>query len=199
VYGRDLPRQKDTRPDDWRRDTVNHDHAWFTREEARSMVPAEPRVGERYPASAGIVQRLARFHLLDSVRGETPMWREEEVRRAEMTVEVTGVSPELVELRLEGSIRNVSAGAWAVRPFREILENAERGFDCRLDGWLRYDRRHERFERFDVIAVGMRWGGSEHNCRWDDLDPAPMAIAFELAGDTPRDRTPPQGSGAAYW
>ena len=127
------------------------------------------------------------------------MWREEEIHRAEMTVEVTDVTVETIDLRLEGAVRNAGQGAWAIRPFGEVRGETERGFDCRLGGCLRYDRRHDRFSRFDLIVLGMRWGGSEHNCRWDDLDPAPMGIAFELAGDTPSVRTPPQGSGAAYW
>lgn len=136
VYARDLPRDVDTRPDDWRRNAVNYDHSWFTREEASSLVPETPAVGQMYPVPPGIVRRLARFHLLDNVRGETPMWREDEVRRAEMTIEVTGVGPETVALRLEGAVRNVGHGVWAIRPFGERLTGAERGFDCRLLGCL---------------------------------------------------------------
>src|SRR5438876_6440199 len=37
VYARDLPRRNETRPDDWRRDAINYDHAWFTRGEAHSL------------------------------------------------------------------------------------------------------------------------------------------------------------------
>ena len=199
VYTRDLPRAVDTRPDDWRRDAVNYDHAWFTREEAEGLLPPDASVGSRFPVPVAIVRRLARFHLLDNVRGETPMWREEEVRSAEMTVEVAAASPESVELRLEGGVQNLARGTWAVRPFAEPLSDAERGFDCRLRGFLRYDRSRARFVRFDLLAVGMRWGGSEHNMRWDDLDPAPMGVAFELAGSQPGDRTPPQGISAGYW
>jgi hypothetical protein len=61
VYARDLPRENDTRPDDWRRAAINYDHAWFSREEARSLVPKEPSVGSRYPAPPAFVRRLARF------------------------------------------------------------------------------------------------------------------------------------------
>jgi hypothetical protein len=199
VTTRDLPRAADTRPDDWRRDAVNYDHAWFTREEAESLIPPDPEVGTRCPVSPAIVRRLARFHLLDNVRGETPMWREEEVRRAEMTVAVTAVWPESVELCLDGAVRNIARGTWAVHPFVEPLPETERGFDCGLQGFCTYDRCRARFTRFDLLAVGRRWGGSEHNMRRDDLEPAPMAVAFELAGNQPADRTPPQGSSADYW
>jgi hypothetical protein len=199
VYTRDLPRAVEPAPADWRRDAVNYDHAWFTKEEVASLVPSDPQVGLEYPVPAAIVRRLARFHLLDNVRGETPMWRAEEVQHAEMVLTITAVRPDRIELRLDGAVRNVARGTWAVRPFRERLSQAERGFDCRLLGFLDWDRAHAQFNRFDLLAVGTRWGGSEHNLRWDDLDPAPMGIAFELAEDRPWDRIPPQGSSADYW
>jgi hypothetical protein len=199
VYSRDLPRAVETRPADWRREAVNFDHAWFTRQEADSLVPEGVAPGSRYPVPAAIVRRLARFHLLDNVRGETPMWRDGEVERAEMTLEITSVGPDGVDLRLEGAVRTTARGSWAVRPFRERLAQAERGFDCRLMGFLCHDLSSSRFVRFDLLAMGIRWGGSEHNVRWDDLDPAPMGVALELAGNQPRDRVPPQGSSADYW
>jgi hypothetical protein len=199
VYSRDLPRTVETRPDDWRRHAVNTDHAWFTREEALSLLPPHPSPGDRFPAPALFVQRLARFHLIDNVRGETPMWRTEEVQHATMSLEVASVTPGQIELRLEGAVRCVGHGKWAVRPFREKLDSTERGYDCELAGFLTFDRTNSRFTRCDILAVGTRWGGSEHNVRYDDLDAAPMAVAFELAGDTPTDHTPPQGSSSAYW
>lgn len=199
VYTRDLPRPGDPRPPHWRRDAMNMDHAWLTREEAAALLPADPSIGSRFPVPPAVVRRLARFHLLDNVRGETPMWKEEEVRQAEMTLEVTEVRPERIELRLHGAVRNVASGTWAVRPFAERLNDTERGFDCRLQGFLSYDRVRGRFVRFDLLAVGNRWGGSEHNVRWDDMAPAPMAVAFELASDRAWDRIRPQGARADYW
>jgi hypothetical protein len=199
VYARDLPRAVETRPADSRRDAVNYDHAWFTKEEVASLVPPDARLGEQYPVPDRFVRRLARFHLLDNVRGETPMWRAEQVQRAEMRVMVTDARADNLELRLDGSVCSVARGTWAVRPFRERLADTERGFDCRLLGFLHWDRSRAQFVRFELLAVGIRWGGSEHNLRWDDLDPAPMGVAFELAGDRAWDRIPPQGTYADYW
>ena len=51
AVARDLPRVADRRPDDWRKIAWNFDYAWFTRDEARAMVP-EPRAigtGGRHP------------------------------------------------------------------------------------------------------------------------------------------------------
>ena len=199
VTTRDLPRDVDTRPDDLRRRAFNHDYAWFTREEAASIVPNEPRVDQRVPVPWPIVRRIARFHLLDSARGETPSWREESVEIAEVTVEVTGVEGSRVEARLEGRIRNHAQGTWAVRAFQPPEPDRDRGFDARLLGFLTYDRATVAFTRFDVLAVGTRWGGTEHNGRYDDLAPAPMGVLFELAGSLPRDRTPPHANLADYF
>jgi hypothetical protein len=199
VYTRDLPRAVETGPAGARRDAVNYDHAWFTKEEAASLVSSDVRVGTQYPVPVPIVRRLARFHLLDNVRGETPMWRAVEVQRAEMMLTVTAARSDRMELRLDGAVCSAARGVWAVRPFRERLSDAERGFDCRLAGFLQWDPVRAGFVRFDLLAVGTRWGGSEHNVRWDDLGPAPMGVAFELAEDGPWDRIPPQGSSAGYW
>ncbi|MGH2350378.1 MAG: hypothetical protein ACRDJN_02035 [Chloroflexota bacterium] len=194
VFLRDLARHDDGREPDWRSRAVNYDYAWFTKEEARSLVPSTPRAGTRQDVPWPIARRLARFHLLDAVRGETPSWREDEVRSARLWTEVVAVDGPRVELRLGGTVLNAATGTWAVRPFREKVAGRTRGYHCRLRGNLTYDRSREAFTRFDVLAVGDRWGGTEHNVRWDDLAPAPLGIAFELAGTAPRDRTPPHAN-----
>lgn len=48
------------------------------------------------------------------------------------------------------------------------------------------------FERFDMIAVGSRWGATTYNFRFDDLGPAPIGFAFEIGSDSLFDQTPPQ-------
>lgn len=194
VYSRDLPRAVDTRPADWRVRAVNYDFAWFTRDEMLSLLPPRPHEGQRYAVPWPVVRRLARFHLLDNVRGETPAWKEDEVRAAAMMIEVVAVEPPLVHLRLDGTVLNVARGTWAVRPFYEKYPDMERGYHCRLYGCLTFDQAQQRFVRFDVLAVGDRWGGTEHNVRWDDLDPAPLGIAFELSGDVPQERIPPHAN-----
>ena len=46
-----------------------------------------------------------------------------------------------------------------------------------------FDVERGRFTRFDLVAIGTRWGGTTHNARGRDLDPAPVGYAFTLAGD----------------
>ncbi|MBI3970184.1 MAG: hypothetical protein HY332_02745 [Chloroflexi bacterium] len=191
---RDLPRPASHPIPQARPDAINFDYAWFTKAEMPLFLPSVPRRGERVDLPWPIVRRLARFHLLDSVRGETPPWREDHVRHARISVEVTAVEDTRVYLRLEGAVLNQQEGAWAIRPFRQKWDGLARGYDCRLLGDLVYDTKSQQFERFDLLAVGERWGGTEHNARQEDLLPAPMGIAFERAGNTPVDRTPPHAN-----
>ena len=193
---RDLPRPADHPTPQVRPEAINFDYAWFTKDEAKLFLPGTLEVGARVELPRAIVRRLARFHLLDSVRGETPAWREENVVHARLQTEVTGVDGSQVHLRLTGSVLNQQAGTWAVRPFRQKWENLTRGYDCALYGELVYDTSAERFTQFDLVASGDRWGGTEHNNRQEDQLAAPMATAFQLAGDTPADRTPPH---AGIW
>ncbi len=71
----------------------------------------------------------------------------------------------------------------------------------RLLGQATWDPAARRFTALEAVALGPRWGGSEHNIRMHDLGPAPMAVLFELAdGSALGDGTPPQGmSSGGYW
>ena len=196
---RDLPRPEGHPSPQVRPEAVNFDYVWFTADEVRDFLPGSMQVGARAELPARIVRRLARFHLLDSVRGETPPWRDEDVRSATMTTEIVAVDGDRVQLLLEGAVENSQTGTWAIAPYQERREGRERGYTCRLRGELTFDTRRGVFERFDLLAVGDRWGGTEHNNRQDDLPSSPMGIVFQLADDTPADRTPPHANLRDYF
>ena len=81
----------------------------------------------------------------------------------------------------------------------ELLEGAEGGLAA-LQGEAVWDRGAERFTSFELLATGLRQGTNQYNNRSDDLGPAPMGIAFQLAGSAPRHRTPPhQIWHRGYW
>ena len=193
VTSRDLPRPDDQRPAGWPRDAVNFDYAWFTVEEARQFLPEEVRPGAEQQLPWPLVRRLARFHLLDNVRGETPAWREGDALSATIQTTVLAVEGGRAALRLDGTVSNATHGTWALRPFGERRET-ERGYEAVLRGRLLYNLAAGRFHSFRAVATGPRWGGSEHNIRWEDMGPAPLGIAFELAGDSPAERTPPHAN-----
>jgi hypothetical protein len=197
LAARDLPREVDTRKDDWRKQAWNLDYAWFTRDEARSMVPEPRTVGSQTAVPFEIVRRLARFHLRDFVRGEPSVWPDEAIRRAELIAEILedkghGLAEPsgLTRLRLRGAILLRWETRW-VRPEDGEERRSDTGFDATLVGEATWDEARGAFTAFDLVAAGPRWGTNQYNNRADDLGPEPMGIAFTLAGAEPRDRTPP--------
>lgn len=202
VYSRDLPRPRGesagAERDDWRLRAWNLDHAWLTADEVRSLIPSDPAAGKSYPVPWPIVRRLARFHLIDNVRGEVSMWREEDVKEAVLTATVERVDGARIAVRLAGRVLNKARGAWSIEGNGPAV-GTERGYDAQLLGYAAFDRERAVVERFDLVAIGSRWGATQYNVRGDDLGPAPLGIAFELAAGVAADRTPPQGSGWDYF
>jgi hypothetical protein len=199
VNSRDLPR--DDRPDDWRGQAWNQDYAWFRSDEARGFLPEQPKVGDRHEVPAPLVRRLARCHLIDNVRGQTSPYRDGDIERAELAATVTAVEGDVVSLHLEGRTRTVAEGRWSIAGFRDMdsPSQQQRGYEARLLGRARFDLQSGRFEEFELVAHGTRWGGTQYNGRADDLQPAPLGIAFLLAGDSPAERVAPAFLYAYGW
>jgi hypothetical protein len=190
LAARDLPREVDTRKDDWRKHAWNLDYAWFAPEEARALVPDGHVPGSRRHAPRSVIRRLGRFHLRDFVRGEPPAWPAEAIRHGELTSEIVEVSGAQVRLALRGHIRLEWQHRW-VRPEDGEERRYDAGYDAALAGEATWDDHQGVFTSFELVASGPRWGTAQYNNRADDLGPAPMGIAFSLAGSEPRDRTPP--------
>jgi hypothetical protein len=165
------------------------DHVWLTRAEWQSLVPAEPRKGQRFAMPDRLARRLLRFHLLDNTRGEPDYWRPGDVRKYELSWQVTGVSDRAIDLELTGQ---------ALLATEADPKSARRGYDVGLRGQLRYDRSKKAVKRFDVVAVGEHWGEGPHTRRARP-GRTPLGVAFELsAGADPADRVPPQAAREAH-
>jgi hypothetical protein len=90
-----------------------------------------------------------------------------------------------VELRLEGA---------ALLATDADVGKADRGYDCRLLGYLKYDKARDSMDRFDVVAVGDFWGGGPYS-RHPRPGRTPLGIAFELSpGTSLADQVPPGGA-----
>ncbi len=164
----------------------NRDFAWFTRAEARAWLPADPRPGDERAVPADSARRLVRFHLVDNVRGQTLPYAEDEVREAELLIAVVSRVGSTVELALRGSTDAVAAGTWLLgenlwEPRREFA----RGIATRLRGRATYDLEREAFTRFELVAIGRRFGRSQFNHRRDD-PPSLIGFHFTLARSKPR-------------
>ena len=184
---RDLPRTDDMPPSDTR---WNLDYIWIRRDEARTLVPEPLAVGERRAAPWPVMRRLARFHLRDFVRGEPFNWPEEAIEHAVLESEIVEVTGSQVRLALRGSVRIEHLVEW-FEPQVDEDRRSDAGYDCALYGEATWDEARGAFTAFELVATGQRWGANQYNNRLEDQEPAPMGIAFVLAGTTPRDRTPP--------
>ena len=166
-------------------DKSARDRLWLTADDCKALIPDSARVGDELPVAPRLVYRIARFHLVDNTRGEPPFWDRDAVRRHDMKLRVTTVNGDGIALQLTGAILVATAAD---------LDRADRGFDARLTGYLHYDSRKKRIDRFDLVAVGDHWGEGRYN---PNARPGktPLGVAFELAqGDLPADRVPPQGA-----
>lgn len=190
AYVRDLPR-KDL-PKDWRSTAWNVDYAWFRPGELEGVMPARVKKKAKRSWPQPLVDRLARVHLLDYVRGQTTPHDKEHVREASLVTEVLKVKKKAVELRFSGEIK-ISSGPWSDRPDG----TATRGVRVQLLGEAVYDRRAKRYSRFDLVAIGVRWGRTQFNFRQDDLAPSPIGWVFTLAPKG--ERVAPAHFGAYGW
>ena len=193
VYSRDLPRKK--RPDDWRARAWNRDYAWFRRIEARAFLPEEIARGATHTVPEALVARIARFHLVDNVRGQTLPYRASDVKEARLETQVVAVRGTRVEIRMTGRTRTWVEGRWHVGGMRSQPVEAKRGFLANLAGRAVFDKKTGRFVAFELVAAGTRTGGTRYNARHDDLGPAPMGVALVLAGESPAERVAP----AFFW
>ncbi len=145
------------------------------------------------------MERLARFHFVDPVRGHTLSFPQKAVEHAELSAEVIEVMGNLVALRFKGRTRTSEVhdgvhieGKWNA-PGPGILKLQTRDVDAKLEGQAVYDLKAEKFVSFHLIALSSRWGGNAYNGRLNDRDfgPAPMGIVLKLAGKNAAEKVPP--------
>lgn len=151
--------------DRWKRifqTSLSRDNLWVTEKEHQALVAG------RFPET--LLQRIARFHLVDNTRGEPPMWKPAEIREAKMTLE-SG--------RLRGNVRLAS-------------ESGDRGYEAELLGEVGVDA--GKVVRLDAVCLGRFWGEGPYT-RGAPPGKFPLAISFTLADGTDiADGIQPQGS-----
>ena len=157
----------------------NLDYAWFRKDEAHAFLPAELKKGVTHNVPHELVQRLARFHLLDNVHAlNYTFFPKEAIEQARLTSTVVNVVGDLVTLSLEGETR------------ASLVSPKKIGYEPKLLGRATFNIKEQKFVTFELLAVGMRWGLGNCNQRHDPT-PALMGIVFTLAGDSQAERLPP--------
>jgi len=127
--------------------SIGRDHLWVRKDEAELLAAGS------FPESLAL--RLARFHLIDNTRGEPPLWRPDEVRRAEIALE---------RGRAAGSVHLQTAAG-------------DRGYQATLLGFV--EARTGKIEKLDLVTRGEFWG--EGPFTWGaPKGRFPFAVAFTL-------------------
>jgi hypothetical protein len=167
-------------------DKSSRDFLWLTAAEARDLAPPRAAVGMTYPVPRPVADRILRFHLVDNTRGEPTFWEKKELRAGKLTLTVAAASPEGVDLRLDGEVLLATAADPAA---------AERGYEVRLLGKLRYVPGPGTFDRFEVAALGEHWGVGDLTQKGGRPGRTLLGIAFGLADPkVAGNRVPPEGA-----
>ncbi len=120
------------------------DYLWLTEAEWRSLVPASPVKGGFALLPAPIAHRIVAHYFFDSSHatyqdGNLKSWKPEQVK-GELRLEVDKVTDDGVFMRLVGSVQ--LQGDQGRRGKFDIL------------GYWNYHRKKDRFDRFDIVALG---------------------------------------------
>jgi hypothetical protein len=177
---------------------ASQDFMWLTESEWKSLVPAQPRVGQRFAVAPGISKRLFVYQL-DPVltHAESNGWAKgvKDIRSSELSLTVEQVSVVKLRLRMDGFALLGEPYDPAIKPLTKIVGRSfGLGYEPRILGYLDYDRRSAEFTRVDLVALGDMYGvqheGASHYFR---PGRQPLGVALELVqGDTPADRYPPR-------
>ena len=130
--------------------------------------------------------------------GECGICSKHAVRARSLTLTVTEVSADLVQLRLEGSAALGADFATSAKEDRKGQRDGRsvQGFEPKVLGYLTWERQANVFTRFDVVALGDAYGtpGGDHHFNYRP-GRYPVGISMELvSGKTPAERIPPRAA-----
>lgn len=183
---RDLPESFD--PTEAALRPSNVDQAWFSAEEARRWLPADVAAGAEHVVPEVLLRRLACFHLVDNVRGQTLPYAPEEVS-GQLHARVVSVGDGFAEIEISGEISAETDGSWRLGDSNWTPDEAwPRAIRTALYGTARYALDEGAFTRFDLVALGSRTGRTKFNARRHDVGvgPFPIGFSFEIAPAAPR-------------
>ena len=167
-------------PDRWKVETQS-DLLWLTEAERKSLIPANPKPGDRHEIAQPIQKRFYSTIGIDYMDGSVSALP---TRKSTMSVIVDKMDDQTLLLRLEGYAH---LGTEFILP----SEAKGRGSELRLLGKVTYDRKKQALTHFDAVGVGHAWGRRTNEIRLDQV-PWMYGIACELVtGDAPQDLIPP--------
>ena len=169
-------------PDRWKVETQS-DFLWLTEAERTSLIPANPKPGDRHEVAEAIQKRFYSTIGIDYMEGSVSALP---TRKSTMHLTVDKMDDQTLELRLAGY-----AHLGSEFDNQPPSTAKGRGSEVRLIGTVHYDRKKQAITRFDAVGVGQAWGRRSEEIRLDQY-PWTYGIACELVtGDAPQDVIPP--------
>lgn len=173
-------------PDRWQAETQS-DLLWLSEAEWNSLIPPQPKVGDRSEVRPAIQKRFYSTIGIDYMEGSVNSLP---ATAHTMTLTVRKVDDHQLVLQLDGEAQ---LGVEFAEQGR--LKPNSRGCNLRVLGEVQYNRSQKKIERFDVVGIGRAWGNKmdylDREVRLKDY-PWMYGIAWELVtGTAPQDRIPP--------
>ncbi len=171
----------------------NRDHVWFSAEEARGWIGERLELSLEHEVPKTIVDRLAGFHLVDNVRGQTLPFAPADVVGSKITTRIVERSDDLYTFKIYGTTTAKTDGTWTLGTNDWTpTEKFPRSVTTTILGTGQYDAKQKRFSNFEIIAVGEREGRTNLNGRGkDDVGPSKLGWYFVSVGERASDRLPP--------
>lgn len=173
----------------------NFDHVWLTADQKKSFMPSKMEAGHTWKIPDSITRKLAAFHMVDQVKGESWPFDDEHVKKAKLFARVITVGDNKAKIQLKGEVKNVKPPNGRRNPFNGETVDQEIVVDVIIGGWIIYDHSKQDFSFFKLLAAGYRSGSDVYNFRWKELDPSPIGFAFEMVEDIPSNRIRPKFAG----
>ncbi|MFK7909080.1 MAG: hypothetical protein AB8F34_00605 [Akkermansiaceae bacterium] len=142
------------------------DHLWIKKNELKSLTPDSSG-----PLPNRLAMRIARYHLLDSTRGEPPFWKKNDIKTLSIYIDKIGIITGKYQLE---------------------TTDGKRGYNGSFKGVIKFDS-SGKLTDFQMLAMGKHWGEGRYT---GGARPGktPLAVYFDFV-EKPQaaDLIPPQG------
>jgi len=149
---------------------VSVDSLWATKEEKAALLAGQ------FPST--LAERISRYHLIDSTRGEPQMWLRDEI--------------ELMEFKTSPNTSQdgyVTTGEVSLRS-----KDGTRGYRCAVECRVTGNADRGELTRFELVGRGNHWGEGQYT-KGAPKGLFPLAVTIVLADpDGPQGEVFPQGS-----
>ena len=167
---RDLPGSFD--PNQQPAKKWNQDAVWFTTDEAKQWLPVDRQSNDLYTIPQRLAYRLARFHIVDTAKGQTSSFADDQVKGTEITGRAVERTGDVLRIEFAGQTRSESSRDWN--------RKSPHGIETDVRGSARFDLATGRYLEFELLAIGERWGRTRYNGRRWELERSPVGFVFQM-------------------